>query len=115
VDVLACPAPRAFGWRPDEAERDLVDIWEDVDLNDAPGKADALLDRLERTCGRLCHSPSRGHIPPELRRIGVDQYREIHYKPYRIVCEVVRPDVTIHAVLDGRRDLQTLLERRLLR
>ena len=59
--------------------------------------------------------PERGHIPPELERIGVFGFREIHFKPYRIVYEIERKGVFIHCVLDGRRDLQELLESRLLR
>lgn len=97
------------------AERDLFDIWEYVALNDAPGKADDLLERLEQTCENLRTSPARRHIPPELDRIGVDSYREVHFKPYRIIYETVGRIVYVHAILDGRRDLQSLLERRLLR
>ena len=97
------------------AEGDLFDIWEYVALNDVPGKADDLLNQLERTCEQLTASPAKGHMPPELERIGVDGYREIHFKPYRIVYETVGRTVYVHAILDGRRDLQALLERRLLR
>jgi toxin ParE1/3/4 len=97
------------------AERDLFDIWEYVALNDVPGKADDLLDQLAHTCEQLANSPSKGHVPPELARIGVDSYREIHFKPYRIIYETAGHTVYVHAVLDGRRDLQSLLERRLLR
>ncbi|MDA0323458.1 MAG: type II toxin-antitoxin system RelE/ParE family toxin [Verrucomicrobia bacterium] len=99
----------------DEAGKDLLDIWEYVMLHDVPGRADQLLDRLEQTCRKLVHSPEKGHQPPELARIGVDLYREVHYKPYRIIYEVSGRDVFVHAVLDGRRDLQSVLERRLLR
>ncbi|MFW6131795.1 MAG: type II toxin-antitoxin system RelE/ParE family toxin, partial [Candidatus Aminicenantaceae bacterium] len=57
----------------------------------------------------------RGHVPPELERIGVYSYKEIHFKPYRIICEVSESIVYIHCVLDGRRSLQELLEKRILR
>jgi toxin ParE1/3/4 len=57
----------------------------------------------------------RGHIPPELERIGVLEFREIFFKPYRIIYQVIRSDVYFHCVLDGRRDLQDLLQRRVLR
>ena len=42
-------------------------------------------------------------------------YREVHFKPYRIIYEIVGRKVFIHCVLDGRRAVQELLERRLLR
>ena len=59
--------------------------------------------------------PIRGHLPPELERIGVLDYKEIHYKPYRIIYQIIESTVYVHCVLDGRRDLQQLLEERLLR
>jgi len=59
--------------------------------------------------------PQRGHIPPELARIAVTTYREVHFKPYRVIYEVVGDEVFVHCVIDGRRDMQLLLERRLVR
>ena len=58
---------------------------------------------------------NRGHIPPELERVGVYEYREIYFKPYRIIYQIVESDVYIHCVLDSRRDLEDLLQERLLR
>jgi toxin ParE1/3/4 len=57
----------------------------------------------------------RGHIPPELVSIGVSQFREIRFKPYRIFYSIEQAAVTIQCVLDGRRDMQTVLQERLLR
>jgi toxin ParE1/3/4 len=99
----------------EEAEKDLLDLWSYVAASDDAGKADALLDHLEEVCGNLAHSPDRGHIPPEMERLGIEAYREIHHKPYRVIYEVVGRDVFVYAVVDGRRDLQAFLERRLLR
>ena len=59
--------------------------------------------------------PGRGHVPPELERIGVRGYLEIHFKPYRIFYQIAGRKVFVHCVLDGRRALQEVLERRLLR
>lgn len=57
----------------------------------------------------------RGHIPPEMARLGVHDFREIHYKPYRILYEIIGTEVIVHAVVDGRRDLRDILAARLLR
>jgi len=54
-------------------------------------------------------------VPPELERVGVFEFREVHFKPYRILDEVVGARVYVHAILDRRRDLQDLLARRVLR
>ncbi len=47
-------------------------------------QADELLDELEQVCHKLSHLPNRGHMPAELERIGVLDFREIHHKRYRI-------------------------------
>lgn len=99
----------------EEAEQDLVDIYRYIKSHDSAEKASHVLDRLELLCVRLVELPGRGHVPPELDRIGVLSYREVHFKPYRVIYEVIRQDVFIHCVLDGRRDMQALLERRLIR
>ena len=99
----------------EEAEQDLVDIYRYITIRDSAETASHVLDRLESLCVRLAELPGRGHVPPELDRIGVLSYREVHFKPYRVIYEVIRQDVFIHCVLDGRRDMQVLLERRLIR
>ncbi len=40
---------------------------------------------------------------------------QVHFKPYRIIYQVAGRKVLIHCVLDGRRAVQEILERRLLR
>lgn len=98
-----------------EAKADILGIYLYVAENDSPSRAEKLLHNLEKRFEALSHSPERGHLVPELQRIHVKVFREIHFKPYRILYQIVEHDVYIHAVLDGRRDLQELLELRLLR
>jgi toxin ParE1/3/4 len=97
------------------AEYDLLDLHFFVELNDSSARTDALLGKIEHTILSLDQMPQRGHHPPELARLGIHDYREIHFKPYRIIYEIVDADVLIHAVIDGRRDLRDLLTARLLR
>lgn len=99
----------------EDAENDLLEIYRYVAFNDSLEKADQLLDKLEELVQALHRLPMRGHIPPELARIGVTDYREAHFKPYRVIYRIERQRVFVYCVLDGRRDLQSLLERRLLR
>ncbi|MBI5846878.1 MAG: type II toxin-antitoxin system RelE/ParE family toxin [Nitrospirae bacterium] len=99
----------------EEAERDLQEIYRYVFRNDSPEKADRLLVHLEKTAMKLETLPLRGHFPPELERIGVTEYREVFFKPYRVIYQVTGRAVYIYCVLDGRRDLQDLLQERLLR
>lgn len=97
------------------AQQDLLQLHKYVALNDSLDKADRLMDDLQRTCSRLKTMPERGRIPPELERIGIRECRELILKPYRIIYSMAKNQVLVYCVLDGRRDLQDLLEERLLR
>jgi len=99
----------------EDAEEDLYEIYRHVSLSDSIEKAEYLIKKIEETFLNLSELPYRGHIPPELERIGVKEYREIHFKPYRIIYQIIKSNVFIHCILDGRRELQELLEQRLLR
>jgi len=98
-----------------EAEEDIFDIYRYVLAGDGRDRANHVLAELQETCQSLSQMPGKGHIPPELERIGVRGFLEIHFKPYRIMYQIVDKRVFIHCVLDGRRALQDVLERRLLR
>jgi toxin ParE1/3/4 len=98
-----------------DAEEDILSIYKYVSTNDSMENAEYLLGRIEEKCISLREYTGRGHIPPELERVGVFNYREIHFKPYRIIYEVIDSNVFVHCVLDGRRSLQELLEIRLLK
>ena len=98
-----------------DAEDDLFGIYSYIALNDSIERADKLYTLLRRTCYKLKTLPLRGNIPPELFDIGVTEFREIHLKPYRIIYSIEYTTVYIHCILDGRRDVQTILQERLLR
>jgi len=46
--------------------------------------------------------------------VGLREYLEIYFKPYRIIYWVMSDQVYVMVIADGRRDMQTLLQRRLL-
>jgi toxin ParE1/3/4 len=96
------------------AVRDLDELYDYVALHDAPGKAEHVLARIEKAFGSLSESPLRGVYPRELLALGIREYRELFFKPYRIIYSVVGRNVYVLLIADGRRDFQTLLQRRLL-
>lgn len=98
-----------------DAEQDIFEIFYYVSSSGSPLNAERLLNELEHTIISLENMPERGHTLPELRRIGVYGYREIHLKVYRIIYEIIGNDVFVHCVLDGGRDIQDLLQQRLIR
>lgn len=97
-----------------DAVRDLEDICQYVAVHDAPGKADQLLANIENVFSRLSELPERGVYPRELSDLGIREYREVFFKPYRMIYRIIDDKVYILLIVDGRRDMQTLLQRRLL-
>ena len=101
-------------WLTDDAARDLEALYDYIESHDAPGKADYVLDQIEKAFASLAENPERGARPKELLVVGLREYREIFFKPYRIIYRVMSENVYVMVIADGRRDMQTLLQRRLL-
>ena len=98
----------------EDAAVDLEDIYTYISEHDAPSKAEYVLDRIESKFISLSEFPERGVYPKELINLGIRDYREIFFKPYRIIYRVDDENVYVYLIADGRRDMQTLLQRRLL-
>lgn len=96
------------------ALNDLYTICKYVAINDSPRKAEHLLNNIYKAMSSLETMPARGNHPPEMQRLGITDFREIFFKPYRIIYETKGKTVFIHAVLDGRRSCEDLLQQRLL-
>ena len=94
--------------------RDLEEIFEYIAEHDDPSKAGHVLDRIEDVPQSLATFPERGSHPKELLSLGIRDYRQTYFKPYRVIYRVVGRRVYVYLIVDGRRDLQTLLLRRLL-
>lgn len=97
-----------------DAARDLDEIYNYIALYDAPQKADDVLEQIEKAFSRLSESPERGAYPKELLSLGIREYREVFFKPYRIIYRIMDRNVYVLLIADGRRDMQSLLQRRLL-
>lgn len=96
------------------AARDLEEIYNYISLHDAPRKADHVLNQIEKAFSNLSEFPERGAHPKELLELGIREYREFFFKPYRIIYRIMQENVYVLLIVDGRRDLQPLLQRRLL-
>lgn len=96
------------------AERDLEEIYDYIAENDARGNAVYVLDKLMEVAETLAAFPDRGSYPKELLSLGIREYRQAHFKPYRLIYRVIGKQVLIYMIADGRRDMQTLLSRRML-
>lgn len=96
------------------ARRDLEEIYDYLAEFDSQASADYVLDQLTDVAESLATSPERGVYAKELLALGIREYRQIYFKPYRVIYRVMDKQVVIYVIADGRRDMQSLLSRRLL-
>jgi toxin ParE1/3/4 len=96
------------------AEQDLESIHVYIAEFDCKANADYVLERLLDVVERLTAFPERGAYPKELIALGIRDYRQTAFKPYRVIYRVIGRKVYIYLIVDGRRDMQSLLARRLL-
>jgi toxin ParE1/3/4 len=99
----------------EDAERDIEDLYRFLASRDGVQTAERILGEIEQACLGLKDFPGRGNVPKELVGLGITEYRELHHKPWRMIYRVMGEDVIVYSVMDGRRDMQSFLERRLLR
>lgn len=97
-----------------DAARDLEELYDHIATHDSPANAEHVLGKIEHVFAKLHDLPARGSYPKELIALGIREYREVFFKPYRIIYRVIEKDVYVYLIADGRRDMQSLLARRLL-
>lgn len=96
------------------AEQDLESLYDYIAEFDSIANANCILDRLMEVVEGLARFPERGSYPKELVALGIKEYRQTSFKPYRVICRVLGARVVIYLIADGRRNMQSVLARRLL-
>jgi toxin ParE1/3/4 len=98
----------------DGAEQDLEAIHDYISEFDCVANANHVLDELMEVVKSLSRFPERGSYPKELVSLGIKEYRQTFFKPYRVIYRITGSQVIIYLIADGRRDMQSVLARRLL-
>ena len=96
------------------AEQDLEAIHDYISEFDCVANANYVLDKLMDVVESLSKFPERGSYPKELVGLGIKEYPQTFFKPYRVIYRVAGSQVIIYLIADGRRDMQSVLARRLL-
>ncbi|MGS0891948.1 type II toxin-antitoxin system RelE/ParE family toxin [Burkholderia stagnalis] len=71
-------------------------------------------DEIKRAIASIRVFPDQGRMPDELANVGLTQYRQIVVGMNRVIYEVRGDTVYVHIVCDTRKDLKSLLMRRLM-
>lgn len=98
----------------DHAAADLAEIVAFVRERDGDLRAATLLTRFEHVVSDLSRFPSKGVVPRELAELGTHEFRQVHFKPWRVVYRIEERVVFVMLIVDGRRNLGAILARRLL-
>lgn len=96
------------------AEQDLEAIHDYISEFDFVANANYVLDKLMEVVESLSRFPERGSVPKELIMLGIKEYRQTFFKPYRVIYRVTGRQAIIYLIADGRRDMQSILAKRLL-
>ena len=96
------------------ARRDIDDILDYVASRESVDRALHVADMIEAALASLATFPNRGAHPREMLDLGHREFRQAITGPFRIIYTVVGARVVVLLVADGRRDMRTLLNWRLL-
>jgi toxin ParE1/3/4 len=96
------------------AESDLEALHAYLSETRSFAAADVLLDKIQKVLDTLKAFPQRGSHPNELQDSGESEIRQLIQWPYRVIYEINGTVVEVFAVVDGRRDMRTMLQNRAL-
>jgi plasmid stabilization system protein ParE len=95
------------------ARDDLDEIIEYIAQENMP-YAVKVLDKIELAAKNLNVFPKRGRIVPELGKYGYILYREMIVDYWRIMYKIENDIVYIMAILDGRRNVEDILLKKIM-
>ena len=96
------------------AKRDLNEIIEYI----ATDSVEIALEKfytIKDSTNQLNTFPEQGRIIPELENESIMKYRELILSPWRLLYKIEDKSIYILAVIDGRRNIEDILMKRLLR
>ena len=97
------------------AELDLKELRGYIVRNFGKDAWQASYAKIKDAVNTIGTFPLGGNIPEELERLNLTQYRQVVSGMNRIIYEVRQEIIYIHIVCDTRKDMKSLLTRRLLR
>lgn len=96
------------------AVRDLDQILDYLSEEASIDRALAVYEQVRQRISTLKRHPRRCRVVPELRDLGLTDFRESILAPYRIVFRLHDQALVLVAIVDSRRNLEELLVERVL-
>ena len=98
----------------EHARADLRGIGDYISQNESPARAIHVLEQIVHIVESLSEFPARGAPLTDFVPTNASDYRSMNARPFRIIYQVTEETVVVYVIADGRRDLRSLLMRRLL-
>jgi len=98
----------------EEAIKDIEAIYRYIRKSGGKTAAVDMVAAMRKACDSLSENPERGHIPHELSKIDQFEYRQIVVKKYRIIYQLVKPNIFIFGIIHGNRNISEILKQRVL-
>lgn len=99
----------------ESAEQDLKELRAYIVKNFSADTWRTSYAKIKETIRNLQNFPQAGSIPEEIEKLNLTQYRQVLSGINRIIYEVRQDVIYIHIIADTRRDMTTLLNKRLIR
>lgn len=99
----------------DSAEQDLKELRAYILKSFSLDSWHTTYAKIKEAIRNLQTFPQAGSIPDEIEKLNLTQYRQILAGMNRIIYEVRQDTIYVHVIVDARRDMDSLLTRRLLR
>ena len=91
--------------------RDIVEYYYEVNKSYSQKLFNLLVERISE----LEAFPEKGRVVPELRNHNIETYKELIEDPYRIIYRIMKEEVLLVSVIDGRRNVEEILIKKLQR
>ena len=104
---------RAIRWSFD-SRSDLVEIVSYIKENSGTEIAKQIYDRIQTKVTKAADYPEGYRVVPELQEIGVFEVREIIESPWRIFFRPNSAEIRIISVIDGRRNVEEILYKKMM-
>ena len=96
------------------AKNDLLDIVEYI-KRDSPSNAKSVYLKIKEKAKSSNFFPLKGRVVPELQKEGINTYREVIAKPWRIIYKVGTDTVYIMAIIDSRQNIEDILLKKIIK
>jgi len=96
------------------AKQDLDKIYRYIKNTGRSETAKQLSRRIAELCVSLSENPERGHIPLELEDLSTMLCRQVVFKNYRIIYQIICKVVILHGIIDGRRSIREVMRQRVM-